>query len=76
LTFSATLLLPSFDAAQSAGENRVDYEELTDNITAVLLPRGNVLQYRIRNDDERHEQVMAEDMPPGPTLMWRTFGHE
>jgi hypothetical protein len=55
----------------------------TYRITGTLPPRGNVLQYRIRNDDEPHERVMTEDrLEPvrissadnGATLMERTFG--
>lgn len=55
----------------------------TYRITATLPPRGNVLQYRIRSDDERHERVATEDsleavkMSPagaGETLIERTFG--
>lgn len=30
-------------------------------ITATLPPRGNSPQYRIRNDDERHERVTTQD---------------
>ncbi len=33
----------------------------TYRITATLPLRGNVLQYRIRSDDERHERVATED---------------
>lgn len=53
-------------------------------ITGTLPPRGDSLQYRIRNDDERHERVTTEDslepvgMPQsgsGATLIERTFGH-
>ena len=53
-------------------------------ITAQLPPRGGVLQYRIRNDEERHERVATQDSlePVGPsssdaasTLIERTFGH-
>jgi len=56
----------------------------TYRITATLPLRGNVLQYRIRSDDERHERVATEDsleavnMSPtgaGATLIERTFGH-
>jgi hypothetical protein len=56
----------------------------TYRITAQLPPRGNVLQYRIRSDDERHERVTTEDslepakMSPagsGETLIEKTFGH-
>lgn len=53
-------------------------------ITGTLPPRGDSLQYRIRNDDERHERVTTEDsLEPvgmrqsgsGATLIERTFGH-
>lgn len=56
----------------------------TYRITATLPPRGNSLQYRIRNDDERHERVTTQDnLEPidlsqssaGETLIERTFGH-
>lgn len=56
----------------------------TYRITATLPPRGNVLQYRIRSDDERHERVTTEDslepvkLSPagsGATLIEKTFGH-
>lgn len=30
-------------------------------ITATLPPRGDLLQYRIRNDDELHERVVTQD---------------
>lgn len=54
------------------------------NITATLPPRGDSPQYRIRNEDERHERVATQDslelvsvLPSGDgaTLMERTFGH-
>ena len=53
-------------------------------ITGTLPPRGNSPQYRIRNDDERHERVTTEDsLEPvdmaqpvdDTTLIERTFGH-
>lgn len=53
-------------------------------ITGTLPPRGDSLQYRIRNDDERHERVTTQDsLEPvdisqsgsGATLIERTFGH-
>jgi len=52
-------------------------------VTARLPARGNMLQYRIRNEDERHERVTTEDtLEPVPmlaggsaTLMEKTFGH-
>lgn len=31
------------------------------HITATLPPRGDSPQYRIRNDDERHERVTTQD---------------
>jgi hypothetical protein len=54
------------------------------HVTATLPPRGDSLQYRIRNDDERHERVATQDsLEPirpsqsneGETLITRTFGH-
>jgi hypothetical protein len=54
------------------------------HITGTLPPRGDSLQYRIRNDDERHERVTTQDsLEPidmsqsggSPTLIERTFGH-
>lgn len=54
------------------------------HITGTLPPRGNSPQYRIRNDDERHERVTTQDSlepvqisPAGEeaTLIERTFGH-
>ena len=33
----------------------------TYRITATMPPRGNMLQYRIHSDDERHERVATED---------------
>jgi hypothetical protein len=53
-------------------------------ITATLPPRDNLLQYRVRHDDERHERVATQDClePVGPeqpdsgtTLIERTFGN-
>ena len=53
-------------------------------ITGMLPARGDSLQYRIRNDDERHERVTTQDslepveMPQSgrlSTLIERTFGH-
>jgi hypothetical protein len=51
-------------------------------ITGTLPPNGESPQYRIRNDDERHERVTTEDslepvvLQPGDsaTLIERTFG--
>ena len=54
------------------------------HITGTLPPRGDSPQYRIRNDDERHERVTTQDdlEPVGmsrsgerATLIERTFGH-
>jgi len=54
------------------------------HITGTLPPRGGSPQYRIRNDDERHERVITQasieplDMSRsgcGPTLLETTFGH-
>jgi hypothetical protein len=53
-------------------------------ITGRLPPRGDSLQYRIRNDDERYERVTTQDsLEPvdisqsgsGATPIERTFGH-
>ncbi|TYR35445.1 hypothetical protein FY036_02185 [Mesorhizobium microcysteis] len=53
-------------------------------ITGTLPARGDSLQYRIRNDDERHERVTTQDnlelvdmsqSSSGATLIKRTFGH-
>ena len=53
-------------------------------ITATLPPRGESPQYRIRNEDERHERVTTQNnIEPvalsrsgcGPTLIETTFGH-
>ncbi|MUT27340.1 MULTISPECIES: hypothetical protein [Mesorhizobium] len=53
-------------------------------ITGTLPPRGDSPQYRIRNDEERHERVATQDslepiLPSqsseGATLIERTFGH-
>lgn len=54
------------------------------HITGTLPPTGEFPQYRIRNDDERHERVATQDnLDPvntssgseGATLIERTFGH-
>ena len=52
------------------------------HITGILPPRGDSLQYRIRNDGERHERVTTQDsLEPvsiplsGSLLIERTFGH-
>lgn len=54
------------------------------HITGTLPPQGHSPQYRIRNDDERHERVTTQDsLEPvdmsragdGATLIERTFGH-
>jgi hypothetical protein len=53
-------------------------------ITGILPPREDSPQYRIRNDDERHERVTTQDnlelvrpsrSSEGATLIERTFGH-
>jgi len=53
------------------------------HITGTLPPKGGSPQYRVRNDDERHERVATEDRlepisrSPGSeraTLIERTFG--
>lgn len=51
-------------------------------ITGTLPPRGNSPQYRIRNDEERHDRVTTQDdlelviaSPAGPSLIERTFGN-
>lgn len=53
-------------------------------ITRTLPPRGDALQYRIRNDDEPHERVTTQDSlelvdmsqsGSGAALVERTFGH-
>jgi hypothetical protein len=52
-------------------------------ITGTLPPRADSAQYRIRNDDERHERVTTQDnlepvraLPAGErTILERTFGH-
>lgn len=53
-------------------------------VTGTLPPRGDSPQYRIRNDEERHERVATQDsLEPirpsqsseGATLIERTFGH-
>jgi hypothetical protein len=53
-------------------------------ITGTLPPQGDSLQYRIRNDDERHERVTTQDsLEPvdisqsssGATLIEWTSGH-
>jgi len=54
------------------------------HITGTLPSRGDLPQYRIRNDDERHERVATQDkLEPvstssgseGDSLIERTFGH-
>lgn len=53
-------------------------------VTGTLPTRGDMFQYRIRSDEERHERVVTEDSlervplstrPEGATLIERTFGH-
>lgn len=50
-------------------------------VTRTLPPQGNSLQYRIRNDEERHERVTSQEdlegvpsTPHDASLMERTFG--
>jgi len=52
------------------------------HITGLLPARGDSLQYRIRNSEERYERVTTQDTleavayaGTGETLMERTFGH-
>jgi hypothetical protein len=54
------------------------------HVTATLPPRDDVLQYRIRNEDERHERVATQDnlegidraqKGPASTLIERTFAN-
>lgn len=52
------------------------------HVTGLLPARGDSLQYRIRNLDERHERVTTQDTleavayaGAGGTLKERTFGH-
>jgi hypothetical protein len=54
------------------------------HVTATLPPRGNSLQYRIRNDEERYERVATQDdleavamLQPtdNAALVERTFGN-
>jgi hypothetical protein len=56
---------------------------VTYRITGTLPPRGDSLQYRIRNDDEHYERVATQDSlepvslsPAGPSgaLIEGTFG--
>ena len=56
----------------------------TYRVTATLPARGDSPQYRIRNDEERHERMTTQDSleavgtslsGEGETLMERTFGH-
>jgi len=53
-------------------------------VTATLPPRGDVLQYRIRNDQEHHERMVTQDTiegidaahnGPATLLIERTFGN-
>ena len=57
----------------------------TYHITATLPPRGDLLQYRIRNDNELYERVATQDsLEPAPispaggsgALVEATFGQE
>lgn len=44
------------------GWNRItSYATQTFQVVATLPEYNNVLQYRIRSDDERHERVTTED---------------
>jgi hypothetical protein len=54
------------------------------HITGTLPSRGELPQYRIRNDEERHERVATQDNlelvstssgSEDDTLIERTFGH-
>lgn len=52
------------------------------HVTGMLPPRDNSPQYRIRNDEERHERVTTQDdlepvntVQPGASLIERTFTH-
>lgn len=51
------------------------------HVTRTLPPQGNSPQYRIRNDEERHERVTSQEdlegIPSSPdqeSLIERTFG--
>ena len=66
------------------GFNRAYSPSDTYQVTATLPPQGGYLQYRIRNDKERHERVVTQNslepvaaFSPGSdaTLMERTFDH-
>lgn len=53
------------------------------HVTGLLPPRGDSLQYRIRNSEERHERVTTQDTleavaesGAGETLLARTFGND
>lgn len=50
-------------------------------IERTLPPMGDVPQYRIRNEDERHDRLASQDEleaanGEGATLARRTFGHD
>jgi hypothetical protein len=53
----------------------------TYRVTATLPERGDSPQYRIRNDEERHERVVTQDLlepasqPRNAALIERTFGN-
>ena len=79
---------PSFcDRAGCPAERRIWHAAKSADIyhiTATLPPRGNSPQYRIRNDEERHERVTTQDdLEPvaisqpsdSATLIERTFGN-
>lgn len=56
-------------------------QTLTYRVTATLPERGDAFQYRIRNDEERHERVVTQDLlepasqPRNAALIERTFGN-
>ncbi|MEX0408944.1 hypothetical protein ABGN05_25215 [Aquibium sp. LZ166] len=52
------------------------------HVTRTLPPRGDSPQYRIRNDEERHERVTSQseleairETSTDASLIERTFGH-
>ncbi len=68
-------------ALKESGVRRLE-PGLAFRIVAALPPRGTAPQYRIRNDDERHERMATQDelelvgtMPPNASLIERTFAH-
>jgi hypothetical protein len=58
-----------------SGFGRVSQAADIYHITSTLPPRGDSPQYRIRNDDERHERAGISQSGDGETLIERTFGH-